>query len=265
MSQARRGSKGVEGGRRESKGARARRSSTLFDALRLASRCRPSSRAAGGQSRPHSTPPSPRSRRPFRSARCSCSNRGAPRPPIPWSRGPRRTSGSSCCAAPRPTTISSAASSFRPGSIVPRSGDSATVRIAMTPGLFGVDLSTEDSVKEGAHIVFSYAIHFIAPAAAREVYGSEIRFERFLGVGTPRRGEHPGLPRELPARFRSPHIPHCPAPAATWWRRRGRHRDSGPFPSRMATLRFEQTNGAQRFRLAPGARLVIGRAPAPTW
>ena len=29
----------------------------------------------------------------------------------------------------------------------------------------------------------------------------------------------------------------------------------------MATLRFEQTNGAQRFRLAPGARLVIGRAP----
>ena len=72
---------------------------------------------------------------------------------------------------------------FPPGSIVPRSGDSATVRIAMTPGLFGVDVSTEDSVKEGAHIVFSYAIHFIAPAAAREVYGSEIRFERFLGVG----------------------------------------------------------------------------------
>ena len=29
----------------------------------------------------------------------------------------------------------------------------------------------------------------------------------------------------------------------------------------MATLRFEQTNGAQRFRLAPGARLVVGRAP----
>ena len=72
---------------------------------------------------------------------------------------------------------------FPPGSIVPRSGDSATVRIAMTPGLFGVDVSTEDRVQEGAHIEFSYAIHFIAPAAAREVYGSEIRFERFLGVG----------------------------------------------------------------------------------
>ena len=30
----------------------------------------------------------------------------------------------------------------------------------------------------------------------------------------------------------------------------------------MATLRFEQTNGAQRFRLIPGGRLVIGRAPS---
>jgi adenylate cyclase len=29
----------------------------------------------------------------------------------------------------------------------------------------------------------------------------------------------------------------------------------------MTTLRFEQTNGTQRFRLAPGARLIIGRAP----
>lgn len=29
----------------------------------------------------------------------------------------------------------------------------------------------------------------------------------------------------------------------------------------MATLRFEQTNGAQRFRVAPGGRLIVGRAP----
>ena len=72
---------------------------------------------------------------------------------------------------------------FPAGSIIPRQGDSATVRVTLTPGLYGVDISTQDSLKEGAQIIFSYAIHFVAPAAAREVYGSEIRFERFLGVG----------------------------------------------------------------------------------
>ena len=72
---------------------------------------------------------------------------------------------------------------FPAGSIVPRSGDSATVRVTLAPGLYGIDISTQDEVKEGAQIIFSYAIHFVAPAAAREVYGSEIRFERFLGVG----------------------------------------------------------------------------------
>ena len=32
-------------------------------------------------------------------------------------------------------------------------------------------------------------------------------------------------------------------------------------PAMTPTLRFEQTNGSQRFRLAPGARLIVGRAP----
>jgi len=72
---------------------------------------------------------------------------------------------------------------FPPGSVTPRQGDSATVRVRLTPGLYGVDVITTDEMKDGAQIVFSYAIHFTAPAAARQVYGSEIRFERFLGVG----------------------------------------------------------------------------------
>lgn len=72
---------------------------------------------------------------------------------------------------------------FPAGSVIPRRGDSASVRVTIAPGLYGLDIATEDSVKEGAQIIFSYAIHFVAPAAAREVYGSEIRFERFLGVG----------------------------------------------------------------------------------
>jgi len=72
---------------------------------------------------------------------------------------------------------------FPAGSVVPRRGDSASVRVSLAPGLYGVDVATEDEVKVGAQIIFSYAIHFTAPAAARQVYGSEIRFERFLGVG----------------------------------------------------------------------------------
>lgn len=72
---------------------------------------------------------------------------------------------------------------FPAGSVTPRRGDSATVRVSMAPGLYGVDVMTEDEVKPGVQIVFSYAIHFTAPAAARQIYGSEIRFERFLGVG----------------------------------------------------------------------------------
>jgi len=72
---------------------------------------------------------------------------------------------------------------FPPGSVVPRQGDSAMVRVRMAPGLYGVDVITDAELKPGAQIVFSYGIHFTAPAAARQVYGSEIRFERFLGVG----------------------------------------------------------------------------------
>ena len=72
---------------------------------------------------------------------------------------------------------------FPPGTIVPASGDSVVLRLIMRPGLFGMDLITDAEVRPGAEITFSYAIHFVSPLAAREVYGTDIRFERFLGVG----------------------------------------------------------------------------------
>ena len=72
--------------------------------------------------------------------------------------------------------------SFPPGSVQPAGGDSAVVSIRPRPGLYGIDLVTNATIGDGAEITFSYAIHFVAPAGARDTYGSEYRFERFLGV-----------------------------------------------------------------------------------
>jgi hypothetical protein len=73
--------------------------------------------------------------------------------------------------------------SFPAGSVTPRAGDSATVRVVIRPGTFGLDLLTDATIGTGAQVTFSYAIHFVAPDGARTAYGSDIRFERFLGVG----------------------------------------------------------------------------------
>lgn len=59
--------------------------------------------------------------------------------------------------------------------------DSVRVAIAVRPGLYGIDLSIDPPI-DAAQVTFSYAMHFVAPAGAREAYGSEYRFERFLGV-----------------------------------------------------------------------------------
>ena len=73
---------------------------------------------------------------------------------------------------------------FPAGTMVPSNGDSVTVRLTMAPGLYGFDLTTDArEVKPGPQVSFSYAIHFVAPAGARKIYGSDIRFEQFLGVG----------------------------------------------------------------------------------
>jgi hypothetical protein len=69
------------------------------------------------------------------------------------------------------------------GSVSPAGGDSATVRIAIPPGVYGLDVSTGDGIGPGAEVTFSYAIHFVAPGGVRAAYGTDIRFERLLGVG----------------------------------------------------------------------------------
>jgi hypothetical protein len=72
---------------------------------------------------------------------------------------------------------------FPAGAVAPVRGDSVTLTIRPRPGLYGFDLAASGEFRDGAEVTFSYGIHFIAPAGVREAYGSDIRFERFLGVG----------------------------------------------------------------------------------
>jgi hypothetical protein len=51
------------------------------------------------------------------------------------------------------------------------------------PGLYAVDLEVQGTLGEGARIEFSYGMHFVAPAGARERYGGDLLFERELRMG----------------------------------------------------------------------------------
>jgi hypothetical protein len=52
------------------------------------------------------------------------------------------------------------------------------------PGEYGLDVEVEGgTVGSGGSILFSYGSHFVAPAGARERYGSDIYFERELAIG----------------------------------------------------------------------------------
>lgn len=59
----------------------------------------------------------------------------------------------------------------------------AVLTIQPRPGLYGLDLGIQGSIGEGARITFSYGAHFVAPAGARERYGSDLAFEKELAIG----------------------------------------------------------------------------------
>jgi hypothetical protein len=62
-------------------------------------------------------------------------------------------------------------------------GPTAQVRLKPTPGLYGLDIAIEETVADSATITFSYGAHFVAPAGARERYGSNLAFEKMLAIG----------------------------------------------------------------------------------
>jgi hypothetical protein len=64
-----------------------------------------------------------------------------------------------------------------------RAADTAQVSLVPTPGLYSVHVGMTGSAADSAIITFSYGAHFVAPAGARERYGSDLAFERELAVG----------------------------------------------------------------------------------
>lgn len=64
-----------------------------------------------------------------------------------------------------------------------RGGPPAKVGLKPTPGLYSLDLAINGPVSDSATITFSYGTHFVAPAGARERYGSNLAFEKALAIG----------------------------------------------------------------------------------
>lgn len=65
----------------------------------------------------------------------------------------------------------------------PAGATDAKLTINPRPSLYGLDLTVAGSVGPRATIVFSYGAHFVAPAGARERYGSNLAFEKELAIG----------------------------------------------------------------------------------
>jgi hypothetical protein len=63
------------------------------------------------------------------------------------------------------------------------SGQTVTVEVRPRPGVYGLDLMTTLPLRAGASLEFSYARNFSAPARARQVYHSDVAYERALAIG----------------------------------------------------------------------------------
>ena len=73
---------------------------------------------------------------------------------------------------------------LRPGrDTAARAGPSTRVALQPTPGLYSLTLEFQGAVADSATITFSYGTHFVAPAGARERYGSNLAFEKALAIG----------------------------------------------------------------------------------
>ena len=76
----------------------------------------------------------------------------------------------------------------------------AKLTISPRPSLYGLDLVVVGAVGDGATIVFSYGAHFVAPAGARQRYGSNLAFEKELAIGRlEENGQVVFLPTSRPA------------------------------------------------------------------
>jgi hypothetical protein len=81
-----------------------------------------------------------------------------------------------------PENIVFARLSFAAGAFAD-SGQTVTVEVHPRPGVYGLDVATSLPLRGGTTVVFDYVRYFSPPARARQVYGSDIAFERALAVG----------------------------------------------------------------------------------
>ena len=80
-----------------------------------------------------------------------------------------------------PENIVFARLTFGPGAFAD-SGLSVTVDVHPRPGVYGLDLATTLQLR-GATLSFDYSRYFSGPGRARQVYGSDLAFERALAIG----------------------------------------------------------------------------------
>jgi len=62
-------------------------------------------------------------------------------------------------------------------------GSPVALSLRPRPGEYGMELDSPAGLGKGGTILFSYGAHFVAPAGARQRYGSDIYFERALAIG----------------------------------------------------------------------------------
>ncbi len=77
-------------------------------------------------------------------------------------------------------------------------GDSVRIAIHPTPGEYGLELEVTGALHGEVTLIFSYGSHFLAPAGARERYGSDLVFEQALWVGRVEDGQVSFLPTSRP-------------------------------------------------------------------
>lgn len=98
-----------------------------------------------------------------------------------------------------------------PPSAFAEHGREVRVDVRPRPGVYGLDLATTLPVRDSAVVVFKYARYFAAPDKARAVYGSDVAYERALGVGRLMPG---GMFALLPSIRPSPDLLQAPVTAA---------------------------------------------------
>jgi hypothetical protein len=108
-----------------------------------------------------------------------------------WGTPPEDTAVSFRPGAPRTVLLRHAppdntifAELFLPAALFPDSAaDSIQIGVEPRPGVYGLAITSSRPFGEGARLTFKYPVHFQAPAAAAQRYGSEAQFERALGIG----------------------------------------------------------------------------------